>query len=453
MVLGIVQPVFDQLLSFYTMVGDWVYAFYVQYSRLILDVLHGGFDAAFQILIALCILIGIFYIGMALSIVFRKAKPVKKELPLGKNMPFVTIQIPTFNEIAALSCAKRCLAFDYPSDRYEIIIGDDSNDPQVSAAINDFAKKHGRVRITRRGHNHGYKPGNLNYMLKYTKGEFIIIFDSDFLPQRDFLRRILIPFSDPAVSVVQARWSFSNFSQNLYSILGGNIMLITHYIVLPFISKHGGNACLCGSAEAVRRSDLQKLGGWKEGSLTEDVEYSLRLMQEGKKLIYLEDLECSGEAPYTFSDIIRQQMRWAYGVIRALADHSRTLWTSNRVKAGDKLNVIIFASGYLFAVILVGIAIFGFLSFISDRPAPIIWSEVFSETLKYLFLTSGFLVTSVIALSLGKKLGQLPRMVVSSLSVGFIVTYFVNLGIAKAIFGRQMQWYMLSKNGNQRVVE
>jgi cellulose synthase/poly-beta-1,6-N-acetylglucosamine synthase-like glycosyltransferase len=445
-----IKTILDNIFRLHEKSGDFVYNFYQSYSRAMLDFLHVIFDNIFTVLLVMTIAVTFFYLIMAITVFLRKKK-VGKLLPEG-NEPLVTVQIPTYNELAALSCAKHCLEFDYPKEKMQIIIGDDSSDKKISAKIDAFAKKHpGIIQVTRRGRNVGFKPGNLNHMLTYTKGEYVVIFDSDFLPPTDFLRRILAPFSeDKDISVVQARWNIKNFSQNIYSVLGGTISLVCHQIMLPFISRDKGMCFLCGSAEAIRKKDLLEAGGWQSGSLTEDIECSLRLIMKNKKLVYLEDCECDCEAPFTFKDLCKQQMRWAYGVITAIKVHFWALMKS-RTRASRKLSVFIFASGYLFALLLLGVTIFGILAVISTKPAPIDWPRFLGETSRNILLTSGFLISSVLALWLGKRIKELPRMVGSSLSVGLAVTYHVNVGIAKALFGRKMHWFMLNKNGNKNV--
>jgi cellulose synthase/poly-beta-1,6-N-acetylglucosamine synthase-like glycosyltransferase len=447
--LATIKAISDWLISLNNSLGDWIYGFYFQNSRLILDVVHTIFKGAFNVMIGATIVLAFIYLLVSIFALRRKS-----DTHTLKRVPSVTVQIPTFNELAALNCARRCVESDYPKDRLQIIIGDDSNKRSVSSRIDAFAagvnKVHpGLVLITRRGNNAGFKPGNLNHMLKYSKGEFIVIFDSDFLPEKDFISRIIAPLTeDDSLAGVQARWKIVNFNQNIISILGGSISSLCHHVVLAFMKSIKSTAVLCGSAEAVRKKDLVRLGGWVSGSLTEDIEYALRLISHKKKILYLEGLECECEVPHTFKDLCKQQMRWAFGVITALKLHLGNILVSRSVKFRDKASIVLFASGYLFSILLFLITVFGFLSLASDRPAPIDWPRFFSETAVNILLTSGFLLATVVAMMLSRNGRKIPEMVASSLSVGLAVTYFVNVGIFKAMFGRKMQWFMLKKNGN-----
>lgn len=445
MIFDVSKPMYN----FYVYLQDLIYSIYIDSSRPILDSMHLMSKSVFGLLLIITIVIAGAYLLMSIGVLFFKKNPQAK-LKEGKE-PFVTVQIPTYNELAAINCARRCLSFDYPKKKMQIIIGDDSNNPEISAKIDEFTQIHDNVLVTRRGSNAGFKPGNLNYMLKYTKGEYIVIFDSDFLPEPDFLRRIIAPMeNDPKIAVVQSRWRIYNFKQNIFSVMGGTISMICHFVALTFIKKIGGNSFLCGSAEAVRKKELLEAGGWKEGCLTEDIECSFRMIKNGKKLLYLEDLECDCEAPFTLQDLCKQQMRWAFGVISSFKMHFAQILLSKKTKLQDKIGVFIFVSGYIFSFILLLLTLFGLLSLLSDRPAPIDWPRFISETGMNILLTSGFIITSVVALSMARRPNQIPKMIASSLSVGLVVTYYVNVGVLKAVFGRNMKWFMLNKNGNRQ---
>ena len=334
------------IFTFYETIGTFVYDFYIANSRTILDYMHIFFDGFFYTLLYVTIILTLSYLMMGVILLFKNKKT--KEIPVkDSQLPKVTIQIPTYNELAALNCAEKCLNFDYPKNKYDIIIGDDSSDKTISKKIDVFAKKHKDiVKVTRRGSNIGYKPGNLNHMLKYTRGEYIVIFDSDFLPEKDFLRRLIAPFiHDSDLSAVQARWITKNYSQNLVSIVGGTIPLLTHYLGLPFLNLINGNSFIGGSAEAIKKSELIKMGGWQNGSLTEDIEYSLRLTKAGKKILYLETLHCKCEAPFTLPDLGKQQMRWAYGVITAIKEHFFGIVKNKKLSFNNKLNIFLFHIG------------------------------------------------------------------------------------------------------------
>jgi cellulose synthase/poly-beta-1,6-N-acetylglucosamine synthase-like glycosyltransferase len=431
-----------------TQSGDAFFRGYVALGRPFLNVMNIIFGHLFDISLIVLTLLSMIYLFTTIYVMFRKKEPYK-EVPLeGHNLPFVTIQIPTRNELVALKCAEKCLEFDYPKDSYEILIGDDSDSMEFSKAIADFASANG-IKVFKRENNDGYKPGNLNNLLQHSRGEYIAIFDSDFLPQKDFLRRIIAPMArDSSIAAVQARWKFSNSDQNYVSIVGATIVSIVHRVALPFFNKRRRLSILCGSAEAIRKDVLVKLGGWKHGSLTEDIEYSLRLLKNGCKIQYLPQLECESEVPYKPKDLYRQQMRWAYGVISSIKDHFRSLFLKkNSLTLEDKLLVTYVFSGYLFTLTIFAVFIFGILKIVTHVPEPIQFGRFFYETAINLLWTSGLLITGVLSIKWAGSKRKTQDLVLGAVSYGLVTTYYVNIGIVKVLAGKHMPWFLLSKQG------
>ena len=176
----------------------------------------------------------------------------------------------------------------------------------------------------------------------------------------------------------------------------------------------------------------------------------MRLLENGYKIEYIDNLECDSEVPHTLKDLYRQQMRWAYGVIYSWKSHFISLLKSRHLNIIDKLYMqCTFLSGYLISVLLAGLFITGTLSFITHAPAPVEWRKFFYEFARNVLLTSGLLFASVIALAKSNKGRLTLRMVASSFSYGLVVTYYVNIGIFKAFAKVPMQWYMLQKKGNE----
>lgn len=435
----------------YFKVIDNLFVWYNSIGRDILNYVHRIFEVMFDNILIVAVIVSIIFIFVTLNVLLKKKKKIVLEPVSDAELPFVTVQIPTFNELAAIRCIKNCLKFDYPKDKYEIIIGDDSDDPSITLRLIAFAKTDERIRIIKRERNISYKPGNLNNMLKYSQGGIIVIFDSDFIPNYDFLRRIVIPFiKNKEVAGVQARWKLLNSNQNMISILGSTIVSTFHHIAIPFLYNNRKIAFLCGSAEAVRKDVLIKLGGWDNGNLTEDIEFSLKLIENGYKIEYLEDLECECEVPYTLKDLYKQQMRWAYGVISSYKKHFFRVTKSNAINLTDKFYMAItLCSGYLLSVVLAGLFITGALSFLTHPPEPINWGRFLYKLLRNIIWTSGLIFTSIVALAKANNKKLTLPMIVSSFSYGLVVTYYVNIGIFKALSRIPMEWYMLNKLGNK----
>lgn len=426
------------------------YAFlkiYIVHGRNVLDYLHIVFDKTFYVFLYIAVAITSIYLILTV-IASLSGKRIKEKKFDMEKAPFVTVQIPTMNELVALRCAKKCLEFEYPKDKYEILIGDDSDKKEVSKKIAKFASGNDIIKVIKRDKNTGFKPGNLNSMLKHSKGDILVLFDSDFTPEKDFLKRIVAPFvNDREISAVQARWNFNNFSQNLVTIMASTIVYVFHHVTLAFMSRFG-TASLCGSAEAVKKKDLIELGRWRSGSLTEDIEYSLRLHKSNKKIVYLPELECYSDVPHKTKDLCKQQMRWAYGVIDSYRLHIKDVIFSRLIPAKRKTLSLCAGFGYMLPVLILMLCAFGTLSFVTHKPAPIDLAKFLSELGRNILLTSGLVAASFFSLYKAKKIRHSLKMVASSFSIGLVTTYYVNKGIFKSILGKPMSWYLLDKNNN-----
>jgi len=429
-------------------IGEPLFQFYNDIGRGVLNFLHVIFNNLFYATLFMLMTISVIYLFTTLYVILNKKEPYK-EKKLNK-FPFVTVQIPTKNELVAIRCAQKCLEFDYPKDKYEILIGDDSDKPEVTTQLNAFAKQNAQVKVFKRKDNSGYKAGNLNNLLLNSKGEFLVLFDSDFIPPKDFLKRIVAPMVyDKNIAGVQARWKFVNTSQNLVSVLGATIVAVFHQVALPFFNKRRRLSVLCGSAEAVRKDVLQKLGGWEHGSLTEDIEYALRLLENGYKIQYLPELECESEVPYKPGDLYRQQKRWAYGVVYSIKEHFISLFFRKKLNLEEKLLLSYIFSGYLLTVGLALVLAFGTLSIITHEPEAIDFGKFFFETGRNIAFTSGLIITGMYSLAKTGHSKKLLHMLAASFSIGLVVTYHVNVGIFRVLTGKSMPWFLLNKSGNK----
>ena len=389
--------------------------------------------------------ISIFFYLMAFTGIFLNTKSRRNRKKI--DWPMVTVQIPTFNEPVALRCAEKCLQFDYPKNKLQIIIGDDSNDKKVSKMIDRFAKKHSRVKVTRRGSNIGFKAGNLNHMLKHSDGEIIVIFDSDFVPPKNFLKKVIPPFlEDEKIGCVQVKWNYLNLTQNKISKLASTILMVYHHI-LAVINDKNGVSLLFGSAEAVRKDLILKLGGWQEGSLTEDVEFSLRLLKHGYKTVYLKDFEVPGEVPFTLRGLFKQQKRWAYGNTKAFLDHKKWI-LFGKLSFLQKLSLVFTLLGYISAPIIIAFIILGMVSFATGEPSPINFYKFFRETAWTLFISGGFIAAGVVALFKEKKIRMFFSVLISAITFGFVGSLGATLGLIDVILKKKPVWTMIEKNGN-----
>ena len=423
---------------------------------------HDLVKIAFEIALAgaFALSVGYFVVtAFALALSRLRNRPDSIDDPA--QCPPVTVQIPTYNELAALNCARRCLAFDYPEDKLQILLGDDSSDPGVRERIDAFVAEHPRVELCRRGGNEGFKPGNLNAMLPLSRGDYLLILDSDFLPDPDFLRRLVAPVvKDPSLAGAQAAWKIINVHDNHSTLMGTGIVNVIHNVILPFLKSVTHTSVFCGSGELVRKDLLEAMGGWTMGALTEDVDYSLRVIAAGHRIAYVEALRVECEVPYTPGDLFRQQMRWAYGVMRAFMAHGKNLFLSRTAKKRTKFAAVCFASGYVMISLLLLTGILGTINLVSGllgldpsaaQSSTYTIGNFVYDTAVNLVLTCGMLVSSVAAGFVnGIGFRSLGRLIVASFTIGVVCMFFVGRGLLTAGFGLPMKWFMLRKAGNER---
>jgi cellulose synthase/poly-beta-1,6-N-acetylglucosamine synthase-like glycosyltransferase len=234
--------------------------------------------------------------------------------------PVVTIQLPLYNEmyVADRLIAAVC-AIKYPRELLEIQVLDDSTDETrgiAEAAVRRFAAEGIDIKYLYRTDRTGYKAGALEAGLKQARGEFVGIFDADFIPSSDFLVRLMPQFADPKVGMVQARWGHINQDYSLLTKIQ-SILLDGHFVL-----EHGGRYRagrffnFNGTAGVWRRSAIDDAGGWQHDTLTEDLDLSYRAQLRGWRFVFLSDLIAPAEVPVEMNAFKSQQHRWAKGSIQ-----------------------------------------------------------------------------------------------------------------------------------------
>ncbi len=237
-----------------------------------------------------------------------------------QELPRVTVQLPIFNEQFVIERLLDAICrLDYPVDKLDIQVLDDSTDETVAVArglVNHYAAQGFPISYHHRENREGFKAGALAEGLKTAKGEFVTIFDADFVPPEDFLLRTIHHFTDPKVGMVQTRWTHIN--RNYSFLTEVEAMLLDGHFVL----EHSGRARsqvffnFNGTAGVWRRQAIEEAGGWEHDTLTEDTDLSYRAQLAGWKFVYLQDVECPAELPVEMTAFKTQQARWAKGLIQ-----------------------------------------------------------------------------------------------------------------------------------------
>jgi cellulose synthase/poly-beta-1,6-N-acetylglucosamine synthase-like glycosyltransferase len=235
-------------------------------------------------------------------------------------LPRVTVQLPIYNEVYVVErLIAAVAALDYPRDRLEIQVLDDSIDETRDVARRVIARfralGHDIVHLTR-GNRAGYKAGALQAGMEAASGEFLLIFDADFVPRPEMLRESLPYFSDPQVGMIQARWEHLNRDYSLLTRMQ-SIFLDGHFVIEHTARHRSGRFFnFNGTAGIWRRRCLQETGGWQSDTLTEDLDASYRAQLAGWKFVYLKDLTVPAELPVDMNGFKSQQHRWTKGSIQ-----------------------------------------------------------------------------------------------------------------------------------------
>src|SRR5687768_2630819 len=243
-------------------------------------------------------------------------------VPLGsfQTLPRVTVQLPIYNEMyVADRLIDAVCAFDYPRELLQIQVLDDSTDETTSVAER-AVRRHAAAGIDisylHRTNRHGYKAGALEAGLKLATGEYVAIFDADFIPTTDFLQRTIQFFTDSKIAMVQARWGHINQDYSLLTKIQ-SILLDGHFVL-----EHGArNRSGCffnfnGTAGVWRREAIETSGGWQHDTLTEDLDLSYRAQLGGWRFLFLPDVVSPAEVPVEMNSFKSQQHRWAKGSIQ-----------------------------------------------------------------------------------------------------------------------------------------
>jgi cellulose synthase/poly-beta-1,6-N-acetylglucosamine synthase-like glycosyltransferase len=272
------------------------------------------------------------------------------------DLPFVTIQLPIYNELYVVARLLDAMAkLDYPHDRFEIQLLDDSDDETVAVAAQKVAELQAQglqIAHIRRPTREGFKAGALAYGLETAQGEYIAIFDADFLPVPEHLRMALANFTDPRIGVVQARWEHINRSYSVFTqVLAFH--LDAHFTIEQFSRDHGGYFMnFNGTAGVWRKETILDAGGWEADTLTEDLDLSYRAQLRGWKFRYLDALGAPSELPAEMGAIKSQQYRWMKGGAEVARKILGKVWRSDYPLSRKLHGTLHLLSSSVFVVVL-----------------------------------------------------------------------------------------------------
>jgi cellulose synthase/poly-beta-1,6-N-acetylglucosamine synthase-like glycosyltransferase len=269
--------------------------------------------------------------------------------PISNPHPLVTVQLPIYNEMyVAKRVIEAAVKLDYPPDRLQIQVTDDSTDETqeiVRREVTFWQAQGVNISHLHRTERSGYKAGALQAAMPSATGEFIAIFDADFVPPPHFLRRTLPEFQDEKAAFVQARWGHLNQNYSWLTYLQ-SLAIDGHFMVEQFArSRAGFWFNFNGTAGVWRRTAMEDAGGWVADTLTEDLDLSYRAYLQGWHGRYLRDLVVPGEIPPNFSGFRQQQHRWARGSLECARKLTPQVWRAD-IPFVQKFQATLHLTGY-----------------------------------------------------------------------------------------------------------
>src|SRR2546423_14086523 len=256
-------------------------------------------------------------------------------VPAGQfeELPNVTMQLPIFNEVYVVErLLKSVSEIDYPKNRLQIQVLDDSTDDTRELTASCVAELQGRgfnVELIHRTDRTGFKAGALETGLASADSEFVCILDADFVPNPDLLKKTIHFFTDPKIGMIQTRWGHLNRGYSLLTRV--QAMFLDGHLLLEQTarSRSGRFFNFNGTAGLWRRSCIDEAGGWQHDTLTEDLDLSYRAQLAGWKFIFLPDVITPAELPVDMNGFKSQQHRWTKGSIQTCKKLLPTIWRSN----------------------------------------------------------------------------------------------------------------------------
>ena len=273
------------------------------------------------------------------------------------DYPYVTIQLPIYNEVDVVErLLQSAAAIDYPSDRFEIQVLDDSTDETrkiIDDTIAGIKARGLKIYAVRRENRRDFKAGALANGMRSCKGQYISIFDSDFVVPSNFLKRsIPLIHDDPNIACVQGRWGHNNREENW--ITRAQSIGIDGHFTAEQGARGYSNLCLNfnGTAGTWRTDAIKAAGGWQGDTLTEDLDLSYRAQLVGYKIVYDFDLECPAEIPNNILALKSQQKRWAKGSIETAIKLIPTILRSRQLSSIQKMEACLHLTHYFVSVLM-----------------------------------------------------------------------------------------------------
>ncbi|NJY63645.1 glycosyltransferase [Salinimicrobium sp. CDJ15-81-2] len=296
------------------------------------------------------------------------------------QIPYVTLQLPLYNDKPVVERLLRNIAkIDYPHDKLHVQVLDDSTDDSAALTaeiISELEAEGFPIQHITRSHRKGFKAGALKAGLESAKGEFIAIFDSDFLPHPDWLKKTVPYFRNEKLGVVQTRWGHLNEDYSLLTKL--QAFLLDYHFILEQTGRNFGNHFINfnGTAGVWRKSCILDAGNWEGDTLTEDLDLSYRAQLKGWEFKYLREVETPAELPITIEAARSQQFRWNKGAAENFRKNYKKVLLDKKLTFGTRVHSFfhLLNSSFFFVVLLMGILSIPVLFLLKDPAYTVVFS-------------------------------------------------------------------------------
>ena len=411
--------------------------------------------------VALCYVT--FFCLMQLHLLFKYLQ-IKKvsnlDLENGNRkieFPMVTIQLPVFNEkYVAARLIDNIMQLQYPKEKLEIQILDDSTDETraiVEKKVLDYKNQGFLISSYHRENRSGFKAGALKEGMKWVTGEFIAIFDADFLPEFDFLAKTMPSFDDPEIGVVQTRWEHINQKDSLLTEMQA-FQLNVHFTVEQQGRYNAGYLLqFNGTAGVWRKKCIEDSGGWEADTLTEDLDLSYRAQLKGWKIRYMEEVTSPAELPGDINSLKSQQFRWMKGGAETARKMIPRVWGSN-INIAQKIQatVHLLSSSIFLFVFILGIFSFPLLFFLNPLGIPTGNFTIFFISLLAIIIVY-FVANVQVAWPKENKLKLTLKFIVLfpiflALSMG--LAFHNSFAVLQGFIGKKSSFIRTPKYGNQQ---
>ena len=278
-----------------------------------------------------------------LAILSQRRKELLNTLEFDE--PTVTIQLPLYNEkYVASRLVDAVCALDYPKEKMQIMVLDDSDDDTVELLdqkIEHYKKEGFLIEHIRRGNRIGYKAGALKYAMKFTNTDFVAIFDADFIPPKWFLKKAIPYFAKPNIGLIQCRWGHLN--ENYSALTQAQALSLDFHFLIEQKAKSNSHLFMNfnGTAGIWRKECIDDAGGWHTATLVEDLDLSYRAQMKGWKCVFIPNIVVNAELPVQMNGAKRQQFRWAKGSIQCAVKLLGDILVKRRIAIEAKLQAFV----------------------------------------------------------------------------------------------------------------